>query len=74
MDSEVTQGNTTNEAIRAVLLQKAKERTETLTKRLSDAAEHLERGEHRAVIGALEGCESDIGMIRTFMQLIRDCF
>lgn len=65
---------TQNEAIRAVITAKVKGLMDSLQKRIEDANAHLERGEHRAVIGALEGCESEISTIRTFMQLIRDYF
>ncbi len=65
---------TTVSAIREVLFQNADTVNHQLLKRFGEVAEHLNRHEDRAVIGALEGAEADIAKMRSLMLLLRDCF
>jgi hypothetical protein len=61
-------------AIRTVLFRKAETLNERVYLRLAQVAAHLQQGEHRAAIGALEGVDADIAQIRALMLLMRDCF
>lgn len=45
-----------------------------LQDRIDSAADDLEKENFLGVIGAIEGAEEDIGLIRTCMTLIRDHF
>lgn len=62
------------EAIRAQLFDKATEAHRRTVDRIHACAEELGRSNALGAIGALEGTEGDIGLIRTLMLLIRDHF
>jgi hypothetical protein len=61
-------------AIREVIFRNADTLNQLLIRRFGDVADHLSRQEDRAVIGALEGAEADIGKMRNLMLLLRDYF
>ena len=65
---------TTTDAIRRLLFRRADLLTQHLLKRMADVASHIRSDDYRAVIGALDGLESDIQTIRTLMALMDDCF
>jgi hypothetical protein len=54
------------------MFRKAEAINKQLVTRFSDVADHVSRHEDRAVIGALEGAEADIGRMRSLMLLLRD--
>lgn len=70
----MNESQTTVVAIREVLFRNANTVNDQLVERFGIAAEHLDRQEDRAVIGALEGAEADIAKMRSLMLLARDCF
>jgi len=61
---------TPTDAIRTTLFRKAETLNQRLLSRLADVANHLNKRDHRAVIGALAGLEDDITNIRTYMKLV----
>ncbi len=61
-------------AIREVLFRNADAVNHQLLKRLGDVADHLSRHETLAVLGTLDGAETDIAKIRSLMLILRDCF
>ena len=65
---------TTVAAIREVIFQNAASLNQRLLERFGTVAEHLDRNEDRAVIGALDGAEADIAKMRSLMLISRDCF
>jgi hypothetical protein len=65
---------TTVAAMREILFRNADIVNDQLLKRFGVVADHLSRHEDRAVIGALEGAETDIAKMRSLMLLLRDCF
>lgn len=62
------------EAIRAQLFDNAAQALRRTIDRIDACAEELGRSNALGVIGALEGAEGDIGLIRTLMILVRDHF
>lgn len=64
----------TSVAIREVIFRNAETLNHLLLRRFGDVADHLSRQEDRAVIGALEGAEVDIGKLRNLMLILRDYF
>lgn len=63
-----------NDAIRALLFRKAETLNQQLLKRLGDAAKHLSTSNELGAIGALAGMESDVASMRGLMVLVRDYF
>ena len=66
--------STPTETVRSLLFEKAESVNQQLLKRLSEASDHISKRETLAVIGAIEGLESDLETIRTLMRLMRDHF
>jgi hypothetical protein len=62
------------QAIRALLFRNAETANQHMLKRLGDVARHLSKTNDRAVIGALDGMESEVERVRTMMVLARDHF
>jgi hypothetical protein len=63
-----------SQAIRALLFDKAAQAHRRTLDRIDAVAEELGRDNALGTIGALEGAEEDIGVIRTLMSLVRDHF
>ena len=61
-------------AIRTLLFRKAEIANQGLLRRLGDTARHLSNNNELAVLGTLQGLESEVESIRTLMVLARDHF
>jgi hypothetical protein len=59
-----------DEAIRERILSRAKAVNAEVIDRLRIAAEDLEAGEHRAALGALDGIEAQLTIIRSVLLLL----
>jgi hypothetical protein len=59
-----------DEAIRERILSRAKTVNAEILERLRIAADDLEAGEHRAALGALEGIEAQLTIIRSVLLLL----
>ena len=59
-----------DEAIRERILSRARAMNAEILDRLRIAADDLEAGEHRAALGALDGIEAQIGIIRSVLLLL----
>jgi hypothetical protein len=66
--------DTAQEAVRALLFDKAAEINRRLQERIDSVAEDLNAGNACGVIGAIEGAEQEIGVMRALMLLARDEF
>jgi hypothetical protein len=72
MTNRKAKQQTTNpdDFIRERIIERAKEYNAEILKRFSIAAEDLERGNHRAALGALDGIDSTLQEYRTLLRLI----
>jgi hypothetical protein len=59
-----------DEAIRQRILGRAKTINAEILARLRIALDDLEAGQHRAALGALDGIEAQIGIIRSVLLLL----
>jgi hypothetical protein len=59
-----------DEAIRERVLSRAKAVNAEILERLRIAADDLEAGEHRAALGALDGIEAQLTIIRSVLLLL----
>lgn len=59
-----------DEAIRERILSRAKAVNAEILERLRIAADDLEAGEHRAALGALDGIEAQLSIIRSVLLLL----
>jgi hypothetical protein len=59
-----------DEAIRERILVRAKTINAEILARLSTAQDDLEAGQHRAALGALDGIEAQINVIRSVLLLL----
>jgi hypothetical protein len=59
-----------DEAIRQRILGRAKTINTEILARLRIALDDLEAGQHRAALGALDGIEAQIGIIRSVLLLL----
>jgi hypothetical protein len=59
-----------DEAIRERVLSRAKAVNAEILERLRTAADDLEAGEHRAALGALDGIEAQLTIIRSILLLL----
>jgi hypothetical protein len=59
-----------DEAIRERIISRAKAINEEILARLSTAADDLEAGQHRAALGALDGVESQLTIMRSVLLLL----
>jgi hypothetical protein len=59
-----------DEAIRQRILDRAKTINAEILARLTTAADDLEAGQHRAALGALDGIEAQINIIRSVLLLL----
>lgn len=60
-----------DEAIRERILSRAKAINEEILARLRTAAQDLEAGEHRAALGALDGIEAQLTIMRGVLLLLQ---
>lgn len=60
-----------DEAIRQRILDRAMAINAEILVRLSTAADDLEAGRHRAALGALDGIEAQINIIRSVLLLLQ---
>jgi hypothetical protein len=60
-----------DEAIRERILARAKTVNAEILTRLRTAQDDLEAGEHRAALGALDGIEAQINIIRSVLLLLQ---
>jgi len=60
-----------DEAIRLRILGRAKTLNAEILARLSTAQDDLEAGQHRAALGALDGIEAQINIIRSVLLLLQ---
>jgi hypothetical protein len=60
-----------DEAIRQRILNRAMAINAEILVRLSTAADDLEAGQHRAALGALDGIEAQINIIRSVLLLLQ---
>ncbi len=65
-----TQPHEIDEAIRLRILDRVREINTKLLARLSTGVEDLNVGRHRAALGALDGIEKQIHIMRTLLQLL----
>jgi hypothetical protein len=59
-----------DEAIRKRVLERAKKINDEILSRLKTASDDLEAGQHRAALGALDGIEAQINIIRSVLLLL----
>jgi hypothetical protein len=59
-----------DDLIRERIIERAKKFNAEILKRFSIAAEDLERGNHRAALGALDGIDSTLQEYRVLLRLI----
>jgi hypothetical protein len=64
------QSDDPDEAIRDRILGRAKTINAEILARLTTAQEDLEAGQHRAALGALDGIEAQINIIRSVLLLL----
>ena len=70
MTTTTTQSPDPDEAIRERILSRAKTVNAAILERLRIAADDLEAGEHRAALGALDGIETQLTIIRSVLLLL----
>ncbi len=70
MTRPTTQSSDPDEAIRERVLARAKAVNAEILDRLRIAADDLEAGEHRAALGALDGIEAQLTIIRSVLLLL----
>lgn len=70
MTKTITQSHDPDEAIRERILCRAKAVNAEILDRLRIAADDLEAGEHRAALGALDGVEAQLTIIRSLLLLL----
>jgi hypothetical protein len=71
MTATNTEPHDPDEAIRQRILDRAMAINAEILVRLSTAADDLEAGQHRAALGALDGIEAQINIIRSVLLLLR---
>jgi len=59
-----------DDAIRDLIIERAKKYNAEILKRFTIAAEDLESNNHRAALGALDGIDSTLQEFRTLLRLI----
>jgi hypothetical protein len=64
------QADAPDDLIRTPIIERAKKYNAEVLKRFSIAAEDLQRGNHRAALGALDGIDSTLHEYRTLLRLI----
>ena len=70
MTKTKSQSRDPDEAIRERILSRAKAVNAQILDRLRIAADDLEAGEHRAALGALDGIEAQLTIIRSVLLLL----
>jgi len=70
MTKPQTESPDPDEAIRQRILSRAKAVNAGILERLKIAADDLEAGEHRAALGALDGIEAQLTIIRSVLLLL----
>lgn len=65
-----SQSHDPDEAIRERILGRAKKINAEILARLSTAQDDLESGQHRAALGALDGIEAQLTIVRSVLLLL----